>query len=125
MDEDIRELYKRGCRLSRAQFADWLGVTPATVKRWETGQSTPPKAVKLILNYFAKKRILTDEWANWSVINGELVNPAGESMTPGECQAYMFLRRNGVMQVKLPGLTRQATTENTTNNSAELVTLFP
>lgn len=65
--EDIKKIRKKAF-LSQADFAKSLGVSFATVNRWETGKSIPNlKTMKLIDSYCKKNGISFD-------INDDLIN---------------------------------------------------
>lgn len=55
--EDIKEIRQK-CFLSQEAFAKELGVSFATVNRWESGKTTPTyKTMKLIDDFCKKQRI--------------------------------------------------------------------
>lgn len=45
----IREL-RLSKKLSRAQFAEKLGVAPRTVEHWEQGNRTPSKSAQILIS---------------------------------------------------------------------------
>ena len=58
---DIKALRKE-CFLSQEAFAKELGVSFATVNRWETGKTKPTyKALRTIKEYCAKNNIKFEE----------------------------------------------------------------
>lgn len=55
--EDIKAL-RQECLLSQAAFAKELGVSFATVNRWETGKTQPTyKALRTIKDYCEKNNV--------------------------------------------------------------------
>ena len=58
--EEIKEV-RKACLLSQEEFAKELGVSFATVNRWETGKTQPTyKALRTIKEYCEKKKISFD-----------------------------------------------------------------
>jgi len=54
--EEIRKLRSFFC-LSRAQFADYIGVTEHAIKSWETGQRNPSVPVSYLLQDVEKEMV--------------------------------------------------------------------
>ena len=46
---------RKSNNLSRAELANWLDVSPTTVRRWETGQSKPSGMANKLLTLVEKK----------------------------------------------------------------------
>jgi putative transcriptional regulator len=44
----VREI-RRSLRLSQTQFADQFGFSPATVRNWEQGRTTPDTPARILL----------------------------------------------------------------------------
>jgi DNA-binding transcriptional regulator YiaG len=69
---DIKMIRQR-CLLSQQDFAEVLGVSFATVNRWEAGRSKPTyKTMKLIDDYCKKHNIDFDISQELVEMNGEL-----------------------------------------------------
>ena len=54
--EEIRKIRSFFC-LSRAQFAEYIGVTEHAIKSWETGQRNPSVPVSYLLQDIEKKMV--------------------------------------------------------------------
>jgi DNA-binding transcriptional regulator YiaG len=52
--EEIRRL-RQNLRMTQEDFAHEIGVTFATVNRWENGRTEPKKVTQKVLKLFAKK----------------------------------------------------------------------
>ena len=52
---DIREL-RRNLRMTQEEFAHTLGITVATVNRWENGHAKPSKLARRALERLAQAR---------------------------------------------------------------------
>lgn len=55
--EDIKEIRQK-CFLSQEAFAKELGVSFATVNRWESGKTTPTYKTMKLIDDFCKKNDL-------------------------------------------------------------------
>ena len=56
--DDIRELRQK-CFLSQEAFAKELGVSFATVNRWESGKTKPTNKTMKLIDEFCKKNNLS------------------------------------------------------------------
>lgn len=82
-------------RLSRDQAARWLGVSERTVRRWETGESTTPRAAWLALRLLAGDLGAMDAaWSGWYLRQGGLWPPGirrSAPITAGDVAALPYL----------------------------------
>lgn len=82
-------------RLSREQAARLLGVTPRTVRRWETGEIAAPRSAWLALRLLAGDLGAMDaSWSGWYLRQGGLWPPGLRRSVPisaGDVAALPYL----------------------------------
>ena len=61
--EDIKKL-RRKLLLSQEDFANELGISYATVNRWETGKSKPTYKNMILIDEYCKKNSIDFDIAN-------------------------------------------------------------
>lgn len=61
--EDIKKL-RRKLLLSQEDFANELGISYATVNRWETGKSKPTYKNMKLIDEYCKKNLINFDIAN-------------------------------------------------------------
>ncbi len=87
---DLRTLRFLYGGLTLHGFADFIGVHPKTVKRWESGQCN--RSTELIYRYVAGFQRHKD-WSGWRVDQdfGYLVNRHGQTFTSFDVQSIPYL----------------------------------
>lgn len=76
------------CRMSPAEAAAFLGVTPRTYRRWLKG--SPPEWARLLLAIRAGF-VPWDGWQGWQMVNAGIVPPGyRDAVTPGQIMAVPF-----------------------------------
>ena len=76
----------------------WLNVSPRTLKRWKTGQATPPKAVIIALTlrlHGDLSALFGDDWQHFRFgHDGKLYIPGWKyGWEPGEIRALFFTKQ--------------------------------
>ena len=80
-------------------LADFLQVSPATLKRWKSGTSSPPHSAMLALQFKLKGDLSIvggKDWSGFFVRNGLLITPFEnfKNVTPRRITALFFTRRD-------------------------------
>ncbi len=82
--ETFRDSRKR-LRWSVEQAADFLWVTPVTIRNWESGRGKIPYAAFRLLRMRAGHAITAAGWGGWTIGHkGELVTPTGRCFMPSD-----------------------------------------
>lgn len=94
--EQFRDFIQIHCQATAAQVADYLGVTPTTVRRWLSGAVKVPRCAILALQ--ALSNDLGDMHPGFSGfaldrIAGHLITSYGDKYTPGQLNAYTITPR--------------------------------
>lgn len=82
--ETFRDSRKR-LRWSIDQAADFLWVTPMTIRNWESGRGKIPYAAFRLLRMRAGHAVAAAGWDGWTIGHkGELVAPTGRCFMPSD-----------------------------------------
>ena len=83
-------------RMSRKEVAQYLEISPRTIKRYEAGQK-PPKAIieclKMIGGEMPKFGLKRNGFEGWSLSNGYLYTDSGERFTSGDRELIKEIRK--------------------------------
>lgn len=76
--------------LDLATCAAFLGISPRTLRRWETRERAPKWALALLYARAYGLPLDARDWRGWRFVRGRLVSPEGLSYTPGMLRAWQF-----------------------------------
>jgi len=68
-------------------IATWCGVSVATARRWKRAGGASRSALRLF-SLHRDLRVLDGHWPGWTVRNGVLTDPEGQSLSQGQLRAY-------------------------------------
>lgn len=79
---------------TRAEAAEFLGVSLRTVGHWETGKASVPYAAYKLLRVYRSGDLIDPAWSGYSLIRGRLVTPENHSFHPGDMAwLHLLVRR--------------------------------
>lgn len=74
---------RKHAALTRERAAELVGVTPRTVRNWETGRTSIPYAAFELLRVKTGASLPYPGFEDWECRDGVLISPAGDAFTAG------------------------------------------
>jgi len=93
VDADQFRTARRFSGLSRADAAEFLGVSLRTIGHWETGRARPSFAAFKLLRIYRHGDLIDPNWTGYSIIRGKLVTPENHTFEPHELSWLSLLVR--------------------------------
>jgi transcriptional regulator with XRE-family HTH domain len=79
---------------SKKRLAQYLDVTPQTVRNWDKGSTKPPTAVLKLLSILSKDlEFLGSEWTGFRFWKNEIITPEGDYLRPSDLRANRWTRK--------------------------------
>jgi hypothetical protein len=71
--------------------ARWCSVSVDTAVCWKSGTRKPSRQALKLFALHRDGRVLDDPWRDWSVRDGTITDPEGNTTTQGQLRAYAFV----------------------------------
>lgn len=88
---DFYLLYRKA-HFHRDTLAEYLAVTPKTVRNWEKTNKPPVSVIKLLQVLSNDLSHIGADWEGFRFIAGELVTPEDDFISPGKIRAHKYLK---------------------------------
>lgn len=66
----------------------WCGVSLLTAKQWKSGARKPSRQALRLLGLHRDGRVLNDNWRRWKIVDGVIIDPAGNRTTVSQLEGY-------------------------------------
>ena len=72
-------------------IAEWCFVSLRHAHRLKSGRARPTPRILHLFQLHARNQVLGPTWSGWQVMGDRLFNPAGESFTRAQLEAYVLI----------------------------------
>lgn len=76
---------------SAAIIAQWCLVSLRHAHRLKSGRARPTPRILKLFQLHACQQVLGPQWSGWQVVGDRLFNPANESFTRAQLEAYVLI----------------------------------